>query len=68
MTRIIDEFPTLTQVENATDYQIVCWNFYLRPTMMNEELVVVKTIAQRYDRMPSSVREAHMVTARREYA
>lgn len=67
MARIIDEMPTQTEVENADAYQIVEWHLYLRPTMMNEELNIVKAITQRYDRMPSSVREAHAARARREH-
>lgn len=68
MSRVIDEMPTLTIVENASDYEIVCWHLFLRPTWFNEELIVVKAITQRYDRMPSSAREAHGIRARREYA
>lgn len=68
MSRIIDEMPTQTEVENADSYKLVCWHLFLRPTMMNEELNIVKAIAQRYDRLPSSVRQAHGARARREYA
>lgn len=65
--RVIDEMPTRTDVEGATKYQIVCWHHYLRPTMFNEELDIVKAIAMRYDRMPESFRTPLVAQARKEY-
>lgn len=54
--RIIDEMPTRGQVERASDYEIVCWQFYLRPTMSNTELEVVKLIATKYEQLPDGIR------------
>lgn len=65
--RIIDDMPTMGQVENAEPYQIVCWHHYLRPTMMNDELIVVKAIARKYEAMPESVRTGLVARARREF-
>lgn len=65
--RIIDEMPTMTQVENAGPYEIVCWNHYLRPTMMNDELIVVKMIARKYDAIPESQRTGFVRRARTEF-
>lgn len=65
--RIIDDMPTIGQVEAATGYQLVCWHHYLRPTMFNEELFVVKAIARRYDSMPEALRTPLVERARREY-
>lgn len=55
--QIIDEMPTLTEVENADRQQIVKWHLFLRPTMSNDELPIIKKIAQRYEQIPSEVRE-----------
>lgn len=62
MPEIIDEMPTMTQVENANPDEIVAWHLFLRPTMSNEELPVVKAIAAKYDRMAPDTRES--ITAR----
>lgn len=67
MPRIIDEMPTQAQVSEADVYDIVRWHLFLRPTMSNDELVVVKAIAQRYDAMAPSVRESCTLRARREH-
>jgi hypothetical protein len=64
---VIDEFPTLTQVENAEPYEIVCWYLYLRPTFTNDELPIVKQISHRYDAMPAPVREELVARAGKEY-
>jgi hypothetical protein len=64
--RMIDEMPSIGEVEDAEQYQIVAWHLFLRPTLMNEELSVVKAIAQRYDRMSAVEREAHAARARRD--
>ena len=58
MAHVIDEFPTLTQVASADAIEIVRWHLFLRPTMANEELDIVKAIARRYDAMPAATREA----------
>lgn len=68
MTRVIDEMPTRQQVINAEPYQLVCWHLFLRPTMMNEELDIVKAITRRYDNLPEGVRSTLGAQARREYA
>lgn len=65
---VIDQMPSISEVECAEPYQIVAWHLFLRPTLMNEELVVVKAIAQRYDRMAAEQRQAHAARARREHA
>lgn len=65
--RIIDDMPTMTEVENATAYEIVCWHHYLRPTMMNDELVVVKAIARKYDSLNEMTRTGLVNRARREF-
>lgn len=62
MPQVIDDMPTLTQVENASAHEIVAWHLFLRPTMSNEELPTVKLIAARYDRMSPDTRER--ITAR----
>lgn len=54
--QIIDEMPSLRDVETATPAQLVAWHHRLRPTMMNDELVIVKAIARRYDAIPENVR------------
>jgi hypothetical protein len=68
MGRIIDEMPTQQQVLSAEPYQIVAWHLYLRPTMSNDELHIVKAIARRYDAMVPSERERHTTRARRQHA
>lgn len=65
--RIIDHMPTMGEVENAIPYQIVCWHHYLRPTMMNDELVIVKAIARRYEGLNEILRNGLVNKARREY-
>lgn len=65
--KVIDTMPTMTEVENAGPYQIVCWNHFLRPTMMNDELNVVKAIARKYDAMPESQRSGFVRRARKEF-
>lgn len=65
--RIIDEMPTQGEVIGASAYQIVCWHHYLRPTMLNEELDIVKAIARKYDALPESVRTPLVMQARREH-
>jgi hypothetical protein len=65
--QIIDEMPTMRQVEEAPPYQIVVWNHYLRQTMMNEELIVVKAIARRYEELNEMLRTGMVNRARREY-
>jgi hypothetical protein len=65
--RIIDEMPTLSDVEAADAYTIVCLNHYLRPVMSNDELVVVKAIARRYDNLNDMTRAGLVARARREY-
>lgn len=62
---IIDEMPTMRDVEQADPRQLVAWHLYLRPTMMNEELDIVKAIARRVDALPQSVREAAQEALRR---
>lgn len=57
MTHVIDDMPTMSEVENAEPRQLVEWYFYLRPTIANEELNIVKAIAARVDRLPGSVRQ-----------
>jgi hypothetical protein len=64
---VIDEFPTRADVLAAGGYRIVEWHLFLRPTMTNDELDIVKAIAQRYERLPASTREAHGLRARREH-
>lgn len=66
--QIVDQMPTLAEVEAAGGYQIVVWHLFLRPTMSNDELAVVKAIAARYDRMGPAEREAHAAQARRAHA
>lgn len=68
MSYVIDTMPTLTEVENATPRQIVEWQLYLRPTMSNEELPVVKLIAMKYDQLPPNVREHHGAELRQQHA
>jgi hypothetical protein len=63
----IDEMPTMSEVENADNYRIVCWHHYLRQSIFNDELVVIKKIAQRYDQMNVSTRANLVSRARREY-
>lgn len=65
--RIIDEMPTIRQVEDADSYQIVRWHHFLRPTMSNEELPIVKMIARRYDAMPEGQRAQLVHNARKEH-
>ena len=66
--RIIDEMPTMSQVGEAAPYQVVCWYHYLRPTMFNDELVIVKAIARRYhDDMNAALRFDLVVKARKEF-
>lgn len=67
MTRIIDEFPTLTEAENASAYDLVRWHHYLRPTMSNDELPTVKVIARRYLEIPETIRAGLVARARREH-
>jgi hypothetical protein len=62
---IIDEMPTLSQVQAASAHEIVLWHLYLRPTASNSELDVVKAIARRYDAMPASMRERIAARLRR---
>jgi hypothetical protein len=64
---MIDEFPTLSEAENADAYQLVCWHHYLRPTMINAELDTVKVIVRRYYELPENVRSRLVVRARREF-
>lgn len=68
MRHVIDEMPDRATVIEATPEQIVEWHIYLRPTMANEELDIVKAIAQRYDRLPASVREHYAAVLRRRYS
>ena len=63
----IDQMPMLTEVENASPYQIVCWHLYLRPTFSNDELIVVKKVAQRYDAMSPDLRARWVARARGEF-
>jgi hypothetical protein len=63
---IIDEMPTMTQVENADAYQLVKWHLWLRPTMMNSELDVVKAITRRVDNMNGMTRDGLVARARHE--
>lgn len=65
MNQIIDTMPTLGEVESADQLQIVRWYLFLRPTMSNDELVIVKAIAARFERMPESSRSALIARARR---
>jgi hypothetical protein len=65
VNRIIDTMPTLTEVENADRRSIVDWYLHLRPTMFNEELVIVKLIARRYESMAASERERWTTDIRR---
>jgi hypothetical protein len=65
--RIIDEMPTQGEVEAADPQQIVRWQMFLRPTMMNDELHIVKAIAARYDRLPAETRESLGAQLRREH-
>jgi tyrosine-protein phosphatase YwqE len=65
--RVIDEMPTMQQVEDAGAYEIVCWNHYLRPVMSNDELVVVKAIDRRYQQLNEITRNGLVVRARKEY-
>lgn len=65
--RIIDEMPTQTEVENALPQDIVRWHLFLRPTMANDELYIVKAITQRYDRLPAEARERLAGQLRREH-
>jgi hypothetical protein len=58
----------LGQVEKATAHEIVAWYFYLRPTMSNDELPIVKAIAGRYERMDSGTRDALRARVQREYS
>lgn len=64
---VIDEMPTRTEVESASSERIVEWQLFLRPTMMNEELDIVKAIAQRYDRMSSRQREGLAAMLRKRH-
>ncbi len=57
MNRVIDEMPTMGDVERAEPRQLVEWYLYLRPTMLQEELDIVKAIARRYEAMSPSLRE-----------
>lgn len=66
--RIIDDFPTLSQVETAKPYDIVCWYLCLRPTMTHEEMPILKAIARRYDDLHDQARQEMVARARREYA
>lgn len=65
--RVIDDMPNMTDVENASAYQIVCWNHYLRPVMSNDELPVVKAIDRKYQQLNEITRNGLVVRARREY-
>ena len=65
--RVIDEFPTPQQVREASEYEIVCWYFYLRPTMSNDELPILKAVAGRYERMNSNLRDTLRQRAQREF-
>lgn len=67
MTLIIDEMPTFGQVEHADAEQIVTWHLFLRPTMANEELDIVKAIARRYEMLAPSLREILVGQARRKH-
>lgn len=60
--KVIDAMPTMRDVEACDQRQIVAWHHRLRPTMMNDELVIVKAIARRYDAIPEHLR-ATLVTA-----
>lgn len=64
MKKIIDEMPAMGDVERAEPYQLVCWHLYLRPTMSNDELPIVKAIARKYDAMPPGDRERLSARAR----
>lgn len=63
---IIDEMPTLTQVQNASAHEIVLWQLYLRPTASNAELDVVKAVTRRYDAMSPATRESIARRLRRD--
>jgi hypothetical protein len=63
----IDDMPMLFAVEQADDYQIVCWNHYLRRALFNEELGVIKAIARRYDSLSEGVRTPLVARARKEF-
>jgi len=65
--RIIDEMPSMADIEAADAYQIVCWHHYLRPTFSNDELVFVKAIARKYDNLNDMTRAGLVNRARREY-
>ena len=65
MPQIIDEMPTLTQVEQADPAQLAQWYFYLRPIMSNDEMVVVKTVARRFDALPDETRQRAQAAALR---
>lgn len=67
MRYVIDEMPTQHQVENATAEQLVAWQLYLRPTMHQDELQIVKAIDRRYNALAGSVREAMQRKLRREH-
>jgi hypothetical protein len=67
MSYIIDEMPALTQVQSASAHEIVLWQFYLRPTLSNDELGIVKAIARRYDAMSPATRESIARRVRREH-
>lgn len=65
--RVIDEMPDRRAVQAADDYQLVCWHLFLRPTMNNDELDIVKAIAARYERLTVGARVDRAARAWREY-
>jgi hypothetical protein len=67
MSHIIDEMPTLAQVQVASAHEIVLWQFYLRPTISNDELGVVRAITRKYDAMSPATRESIGRRVRREH-
>lgn len=65
---VIHDMPTMRDVETATPSQLVAWHHRLRPTMMNDELVIVKAIARRYDAIPENVRAPLVVADYRTHS
>lgn len=64
---VIDEMPTIGEIESATEEEIVEWHLYLRPTVMQEELHNVKAITLRYEQMAPSTRERIQRELRRRH-
>lgn len=67
MSYIIDEMPTPMEVAMASAHEIVLWQFYLRPTVSNDELIIVRAIARKYDAMAPATRESIGRRIRREH-